>query len=496
MQFTGIINISPAVVRQILFRSIRIITKAKTGSAKTMVEMTGTSWQQRYGTPEIFTLRCKIADKPGMLGKLTTAIGQAGAHTGEIRLLSVEPEYKTRDITVYLTDRNQLDKLLEIIKTIDGVDVLTLRNEILETHSRGSIEVISRAKLKSLTDLRMVYTPGVASVCEEVKINPAAAWELTGICDRVAIVTNGTAVLGLGDIGPLASLPVMEGKASIFAEFAGISAFPLLIDTQDVDTFVETTARIAAGFGAIQLEDVAAPACFEIEEKLKDKLDIPVFHDDQHGTATVVLAALINALSQTNKKPEQCSVIILGAGSAGYAVSQILLEFGTGDIVVYDSTGPIYRGRTKNMNPYKQRLAETTNKNNQKEILANGFADKDIFIGVSRPNMVTKQMIASMAKDPIVLPLSNPIGEISKEQAIEAGAAIAADGRDINNALAYPGIFRGALDARAKDINLAMKLAAARKIAELAPPDALLPDILDRNVHKSIAQAVAEAWQS
>ncbi len=431
-----------------------------------------------------------------MFGKLSSAIGLADAHLGAVSLTGLEDGYKIRDVTVYLKSKEQLDKLLGIIKTVKGIDVLNVTDDILETHRRGSIEVISRAKLRSLTDLRMVYTPGVASVCEEVKKNPAAAWGLTGICDRVAIITNGTAVLGLGNIGVLPSLPVMEGKASIMAEFVNISAFPVLIDTEDVDIFVDTLVRIASGFGAIQLEDVAAPSCFEIEEKLKARLKIPVFHDDQHGTATVVLAALINALKYTGKKKEKCSAIILGAGAAGVAVSQMLLGFGIGDIVLYDSTGPIYRGRTENMNPYKKQLAEITNKKNQKAPLAEGFAGKDIFIGVSRPNMVEKKMIALMAKDPIVFPLSNPVGEISKEDAVEAGAAIAADGRDINNALAYPGIFRGALDAKATEINLEMKLAAAKKIAELAPQNELLPDILDRAVHKSIAEAVAEAWRS
>jgi len=461
-----------------------------------MIDMTDTSWQQRYSASQIFTLRCKILDKPGMFAKLSSAIGQAGAHIGEIRLVGLESEYKIRDVTVYLAEKKQLDKLLEIIRPIDGVDIVSVRDDILEMHRRGSIEVVSRVPIKSQTDLRMLYTPGVASVCQEVEGNPATAWEMTGICDRVAIVTNGTAVLGLGNIGAVASLPVMEGKAAILAEFVGISGFPILIDTEDVDTFVETVVRIAGGFGAIQLEDVAAPACFEIEEKLKAQLVIPVFHDDQHGTATIVLAALMNALKQTNKEARQCSVLILGAGSAGYAVSKMLLEFGIGDIVVYDSIGAVYRGRSENMNPYKQHLAEITNKDNQKGTLAEGFVGKDIFIGVSRPNIVSKEMIASMAKDPIVLPLSNPVGEISKEEAIEAGAVIAADGRDINNALAYPGIFRGALDAKASQINLAMKLAAAEELAKLAPANKLLPDILERQVHKSVAQAVAAAWQS
>jgi malate dehydrogenase (oxaloacetate-decarboxylating) len=430
-----------------------------------------------------------------MLAKVCDCIGSIGAHVGKIQQIHIEEDCIIRDVTVHLTDKKQLDTLIKSIHSIDGVDVLNYRNEIYETHRRGSIKVHSTMPIKSLTDLRMVYTPGVASVCEEIEKNPQTAWDWTGICDRVAIVTNGTAVLGLGDIGPVASLPVMEGKASILAEFVNVSAFPILIDTKDVDTFVETVLRIASSFGAIQLEDVAAPSCFEIEEKLISQLDIPVFHDDQHGTATIVLAALLNALKQTNKDPRKCSVIILGAGSAGIAISKMLLEFGIGDIVVYDSKGAVHRGRSENMNPYKEQLAEITNKKNQKGLLAEGFAGKDIFIGVSRPNMVTKEMISSMNKEPIVLPLSNPIGEITKEHALEAGAAVTADGRDCNNALAYPAIFRGALDAKARKITMEMKIAAASKLAELADENELLPDILDSQVHNQVAVEVAKAWQ-
>ena len=459
-----------------------------------MVELKGTSWQQRYSMKEIFTLRFNIIDKPGMLAKLSGLIASTGSHVGEIKLIDVQNEYQIRDITIYLPGKDKLDKLLEMVKATNGLEVAQITNETLQTHRRGSIDVVSRMPIKSLTDLRMVYTPGVAEVCENIEKNPEEAWELTGICDRVAIVTNGTAVLGLGDIGTLASLPVMEGKASIMAEFVNISAFPILIDTKDVDTFVETIVRISSGFGAIQLEDVAAPECFEIEEKLKEKLNMPVFHDDQHGTATIVLAALINALKYTGKKKEDCSVLMLGAGAAGIAISKILLGFGIGDIVLYDSRGPIYRGRTEKMNKYKHQIAELTNKNNEKSPLAEGFANKDIFIGVTKPNIVSKEMIADMNRDAIVFPLANPVGEISKEEALEAGAAIAADGRDCNNAQAYPGIFRGALDARATDITLEMKVAAAEKIAQLAPQGALLPDVLDRQIHKQVAAAVAEAW--
>lgn len=461
-----------------------------------MAELKGTSWQQRYSMKEIFTLRCRILDKTGMLAKLCELIAQKGGHVGEIKLITAETKHQIRDITVYLPARENLNNLLDAIKAADSLDVINITNETLRTHHRGSIDVISRMPIRSLTDLRMVYTPGVAEVCENIQNDPTAAWELTGICDRVAIVTNGTAVLGLGDIGPLASLPVMEGKASILAEFVNISAFPILIDTKDADVFVETVVRISSGFGLIQLEDVAAPKCFEIEDKLKEKLNIPVFHDDQHGTATIVLAALINALKYTNKKKEDCSVLMLGAGAAGIAVSKILLEFGIGDIVLYDSAGPIYRGREERMNKYKIQIAELTNKNNQKCSLAEGFKGKDIFIGVTKPNLVSKDMIASMNKDPIVFPLANPVGEISKEDALDAGAVITADGRDCNNAQAYPGILRGALNAKATQINMQMKIAAAEKIAELAEQNALLPDALDREIHKKIAQAVADNWRN
>lgn len=461
-----------------------------------MTNLKNTSWQQRYDATRILTLRYKMPDEPEMTGRLISAVGRAGAYTGQVKTADVQDRYKFSDITVYLKDNEQLEKVIEATGEIDGVELISVTDDILQMHSRGSIEVISRLPIRTVADLRMLYTPGVASVCEKIKQQPQTAWEFTGICDRVAIVTNGTAVLGLGNVGPLASLPVMEGKSAIFAEFAAISGIPVLIDSEDVDVFVETVVRIAKGFGAIQLEDVAAPACFEIEEKLKEKLRIPVFHDDQHGTATVVLAALINALKKTGKKSHNCSVIMLGAGAAGDAISRILLDFGIGDVVVYDSAGPLYCGRKEKMNPYKEKLAAITNKNNQKTVLAEGFAGKDIFIGVSRPGTVSKEMISSMAAEPIVFPLANPAGEITKQQARQAGAAIAADGRDINNALAYPGIFRGALDAQATEITAEMKLAAAEKLACLAPADALLADMLDRQVHKETARAVAEAWQS
>jgi len=466
-----------------------------TTTTMTHMDMEKTSWQQRYRASEIFTLRCSVLDRPGMLGRLIGAIGQAGAHVGTVGVSGLDSTHKIRDVTVYCSGREHLDRLLDTVNQIDGIEVLDVRDDILEVHRRGVIETVSRVPIRDLSGLQMLYTPGVASVCQKIQTDPAVVWEMTGLCDRVAIVTNGTAVLGLGNLGPLASLPVMEGKAAIFSEFAGISAFPILVDSENVNTIVETVARIAYTFGAIQLEDIAAPACFAVEEQLRDRLDIPVLHDDQHGTATVLLAALIKALQKTQRKPRDCSALILGAGAAGYAIARILCDFGIGDVVVYDSAGPLYRGRTKSMNPYKHQLAELTNKDSQMCDLSEGFEGKHIFIGVARPNIVSKEMVASMADEPMVFPLSNPVGEISVEDAIEAGAAVAADGRAINNALAYPGLFRGALDARAKEITFEMQLAAAQKLAELAPPDALLPDMLDRNVHQAVARAVASAYQ-
>jgi malate dehydrogenase (oxaloacetate-decarboxylating) len=457
-----------------------------------MLDTRNISWQERYHASMIFTLRCKVLDKPGMLGKLITLIGQAGAHVGTINVVGLDSQYKLREVTIFCLDREHLQNILDTVHQYEGIKVIDARDDVLEIHRRGTIRLVSKVPITDLTDLRMLYTPGVASVCERIIAAPEIAWEMTGLCDRVAIVTNGTAVLGLGNIGTLASLPVMEGKAAIFAEFAGISAFPVLIDSEDVDTVVATVTHIASGFGAIQLEDISAPACFEIEEKLTNMLNIPVVHDDQHGTAIVTLAALINALQKVDKKPKDCFAIILGAGAAGHAIALILKEFGIGDIVVYDSFGPLYKGRTERMNPYKLKLAALTNKNNQRSLLSEGFKDKDIFIGVARPNLVNAEMIMSMANNAIVFPLSNPTGEIDVDDALAAGASVVADGRTINNALAYPGLFRGALDARARRITQKMFLAAAIKLAQLAPEGSLLPNMLDHGVHKMVAEAVRQ----
>ena len=450
------------------------------------------SLQERYRATNVFTLECKVLDKPGMLSKVAAAISSADINIDQIRTIKFDGEHRICAITVFCRNAEDLEVAKSHLAAAD-IELINVVDEVLEIHRRGTIETKSRVQIRDLTELRMVYTPGVAATCKKIVDDPDSAWEMTGICDRVAIVTDGTAVLGLGDIGPSAALPVMEGKAAIFAEFVGISGVPILIDSKDPDTIIENVRLISKTFGAIQLEDIAAPACFEIEQRLNDILDIPVFHDDQHATATVVLAALINALKIVGKKAENCRAVVVGAGAAGYAITKILLNFGISDIVVYDAGGAIYRGRKEMMNPYIQELAEITNKNNISGSLDEGFKGRDIFVGVARPNLVSKQMVASMADNAIVFPLSNPVGEITVEDAQSAGAAVTADGRTINNALAFPGIFRGALDSRAKQITTKMQLAAADTLANMATDTMLLPDMMDKDVHKAVSKAVADA---
>ena len=451
------------------------------------------SLQERYKATNIFKLECKILDKPGMLAKVTAAISSADVNIDQIATLKIDGDYRVCSLTIFCRNVQDLDVVKTGIEKLEGIELLNVADEVLEIHRRGTIETKSRAAIRNLTDLRMVYTPGVASVCKKIVDEPDSVWEMTGICDRVAIVTDGTAVLGLGDIGPAAALPVMEGKAAIFAEFVGISGVPIVIDSKDPDTIIKTVEMIAKTFGAIQIEDIAAPACFEIEERLRASLDIPVFHDDQHATATVVLAAVINALKIVKKQPADCRAVVVGAGAAGYAITKILLEFGIGDIVVYDAGGAIYRGRTNMMNPYLEKLAEVTNKDNISGPLADGFKGRDIFIGVARPNLVSPDMIASMAPNAIAFPLSNPVGEITVEDAAKAGAAVTADGRTINNALAFPGLFRGALDVRAADITPVMQMAAADVLARMAEEGTLLPNMMNKEVHRQVSKAVAAA---
>jgi malate dehydrogenase (oxaloacetate-decarboxylating) len=367
--------------------------------------------------------------------------------------------------------------------------------EALESRRGGVIETSVRVALETLADLRRIYTPGVAVACRHIAESPKRAYEYTHIGNKVAIVTNGTAILGLGDIGPLAGLPVMEGKAAIFRRFADISAEPVLIDAKDPATIVEVVERIHLGYGAIQLEDIAAPACFEVEQKLAARIGKPVLHDDQWGTATVVLAGLENSLKSVGRSPAQTRAVILGSGASGIAIARTLIGFGVRDVVLVDRAGAIYRGRTEHMTDVKREVAELTNPDNLRGDLAQMMKGRDLFIGVSSANQVSKDMVRSMGKDPIVFALANPVSEITVEDAREAGAAIALDGRSMNNALAYPGLFRGALDARATRFTPAMRLAAAHAVAAAAKPGELLPDMFDSGTHRAVANAVAEAWR-
>jgi len=367
---------------------------------------------------------------------------------------------------------------------------------------RGKLETIPKMPVNTREDLSLAYTPGVAQPCLEIRKNPEKSWELTGRWNTVAVVTDGTAVLGLGDIGPEAGMPVMEGKCVLFKAFGGIDAIPLCIRSKEVDVIVETTALLAGSFGGINLEDISAPRCFEIERKLKAKCDIPIFHDDQHGTAVVTTAALLNALKITGKKLENINAVILGAGAAGSAVARLLLALGLGDVVLCDRQGAIYKGMPK-LNKEKAMMAEISNRGMKKGSLADVMRGADVFIGVSAPNTVTPDMVKSMSKDPILFPMSNPTPEIMPDEAKAAGAAIVGTGRSdfanqINNVLAFPGIFRGALDVRASDINEEMKIAAAHALADLISEnelraDYIIPAAFDPRVRDAVASATAEA---
>lgn len=362
---------------------------------------------------------------------------------------------------------------------------------------RGKIEVISKASVKTKEDLSIEYTPGVAAPCRKIAENREDVYRYTAKGNMVAVVTDGTAVLGLGDIGPEAGLPVMEGKAVLFKQFAGVDAFPICLDTKDTDEIVETVVRIAPSFGGINLEDIAAPRCFEIERKLKERLDIPVFHDDQHGTAIVLLAALINALKLTGKNISDIKIVINGAGSAGTAIGKLLMEYGARNVIFCDRNGILTRETA--LNDFQKTLAGATNPNRETGMLADALKGADVFIGVSAPNCVTPDMVRSMNEKSIVFPMANPVPEIMPDLALEAGAYIVGTGRSdfrnqINNVLVFPGVFRGALDVRAKEITENMKLAAARAIAALVADEELSPNYIIPSVfHPGAAGAVAKA---
>ena len=379
--------------------------------------------------------------------------------------------------------------------------------ESLRLHGiwKGKIETISKVKVENKEDLSLAYTPGVAEPCVAIKYDYSKSFELTGRGNTVAVITDGTAVLGLGDIGPEAGMPVMEGKCVLFKTFGGVDAIPLCVRSKSVDEIVQTVKLLAGSFGGVNLEDISAPRCFEIEKRLKEdpEVDIPIFHDDQHGTAVVCVAACINALKLVGKKWEDVSIVFSGAGAAGEAIAKLMISMGAKDVVMCDSRGIIYKGRKEGMNPAKEEIAEFTNKLGKKGTLADAVKGADIFVGVSQPGVLTQDMVRTMNKGAIVMPMANPTPEIMPDLALEAGAAVVGTGRSdfpnqINNVLAFPGIFRGALDCRALDINEEMKIAAATAIASLISDEELAPDYIipapfDKRVAFTVAKAVKEA---
>jgi malate dehydrogenase (oxaloacetate-decarboxylating) len=451
------------------------------------------------------TLRVEIDHVPGMLGKVASAIGDAGGTIGAIDLVQVEDARTIRDITVETGDASDWPRLTDAVNAIPGARVLDATDRTFMLHVGGKIELHNKSPLKTRDDLSMAYTPGVARVCTAIADDAAKAFQYTIKRNTVAVVSDGTAVLGLGDIGPRAAMPVMEGKAMLFKEFAGVDAFPICLDTRDTDEIVATVKAIAPGFGGINLEDISAPRCFDIERRLRDELDIPVFHDDQHGTAVVVLAALLNAVTLTGQRIGDIRVVIVGLGAAGIAVADILLAAGVRHIIGCDSRGAVHTERADyvdgTMAPIKRSLAERTNQEHRDGSPGDVLEGVDLFIGLSGARVIRPEALARMNPDPIVFAMANPTPEITPEEATPYARIIATGRSDypnqINNVLCFPGVFRGALDVRATEITERMKTAAARAIADIVSGDELredyiIPSVFNREVVGAVASAVAD----
>ena len=446
-------------------------------------------------------LQVALDNVPNTLGRLATAIGEAGANIMSMGGFDVRGDLLVNDVVVNCRDEDHASAVVSAIKDQDGVEILHWHDRTFDMHEGGKIEVVSLAEVNDRHDLSMAYTPGVARVCMAIYEDPARAYDLTIKKNTVAVVTDGTAVLGLGDIGPAAAMPVMEGKALLFKEFAGVDAFPICLDVTDPQEIIDTVIRLAPTFGGINLEDIAAPAAFEVEQALREALDIPVFHDDQHGTAVVTLAALWNACRLTGREIGDLSVVIAGMGAAGVAVGRILLDAGVGEIVGVDRAGAVYTGR-ENLNMAKEWFAEHTNPDRKMGTLQDVLAGTDVFVGLSGPGLIDAADLRTMNPEPIVFAMANPEPEIHPEEA-DGLAAVMATGRSdypnqINNVLAFPGIFRGALDAGATDVTENMKLAAAEAIADsVSPvdlePSFVVPSVFDKSVPYRVAEAVAAA---
>ncbi len=448
-----------------------------------------------------FTMRLHMPQQGGAFARIARAVADAEAMLGAIDLVRVESQEAIRDITVACVDSAHAEAVVRAVRELDGVSVDSVSDRTFLMHKGGKIEVNAKVPIKTRDDLSMVYTPGVARVSMAIHEDRAKAWALTIKGNTVAIVSDGTAVLGLGDIGPEAAMPVMEGKAMLFKEFAGVDAFPLCLDTKDVEEIVAFVKAAAPTFGGVNLEDIAAPRCFEIERRLRSELDIPVFHDDQHGTAIVVLAALVNALKVVRKRAEDITVVVVGAGAAGLACADIMLAHGVGDVIVCNRRGALYAG-SEHLDAARAALARRTNKRGLRGTADEVLAGADVLLGVSTPGAVSAAAVRRMAAGAIVFAMANPVPEVHPEE-VRDDVAIIATGRSdypnqINNVLAFPGVFKGALEVHARTINEEMKLAAAQAIARIIPEeelhtDYIIPSVFNRRVAESAAHAVADA---
>ncbi len=447
------------------------------------------------------TMRVEIPAAAGSFAKVAAAIGEAGGDLGAIDLVRVGKDHTVRDMTVAAADADHGQRIVDAVRAVDGVNIVNVSDRTFLMHLGGKIEVQNKVPVKTRDDLSMAYTPGVARVCRAIHADPDKVRALTIKQNAVAVVTDGTAVLGLGDIGPRAAMPVMEGKAMLFKEFAGIDAWPICLDTTDTDEIIAIVKAIAPGFGGINLEDIAAPRCFEIEGRLRRELDIPVFHDDQHGTAVVVLAGLLNAAKLVEKRLDELRVVLVGVGAAGVAVSKLLMEAGVRDIVGCDRDGALHPGK-KGLTAIKKWYARNTNPRGFVGTAEDALAGADVFLGLSGPGAVSVEAVRAMADDAIVFAMANPDPEVRPEE-VEGAVRVIATGRSdypnqINNVLAFPGIFRGALSAQATTIDERMNLAAARAIAAVITEDELheeyvIPSVFNKVVVESVAHSVREA---
>jgi malate dehydrogenase (oxaloacetate-decarboxylating) len=449
-----------------------------------------------------FSFQAQYANQPGMLAKIAAAVGDCGGNIGDIDVVKSNGNIIVREISVAARDSDHAREIVEHVKAVKGVAIKSVADRVFLSHRGGKIEIRNKVPVTSRRDLSVVYTPGVARVCLAIDKDPDAAYSLTIKGNTVAVVSDGTAILGLGDLGPRAAMPVMEGKAMLFKTFGGVDAWPICLDTKDPDEIIAIVKAIAPGFGGINLEDISAPRCFYIEEQLKKALDIPVFHDDQHGTAVVVLAAVLNATRLVKKDMTDLKVVVLGVGAAGVACSKILMSAGVKNIIGVDRVGIIHKGRTEGMNFMKEWFADHTNLEGVSGSVSDAMEGADLFLGVAGPNMITVDDVKKMGRDPIVFAMANPDPEIRPELALPHVAVMATGRSDfpnqINNVLCFPGLFRGVFDVRAREINEEMKLAAAEAIAgavhksELSA-EYIIPSVFHATVFKNVAKEVAAA---